>query len=1572
MDRRNNQRKGAIAHQDQKVHHLKVALTRANDELYSLTIQMSDLEVFKKQSLIEKESFCRSVSEGEAKTSSLEKLLEVTKDRIKHLESLRELKETVTTAESQKSRETIKKQETEISHLKKSLQLQLNNKGAELQKSEEAWQAKYNALEEKFTKNQAKTQNWEKLQIEYKEKVNQVEEQIHQRDTEILDLCMEKEGLSQTLTKTKTLLISKEAELLQTEKDWQEKFNNLEMKTTKDLDQKDQSLETLQVEHQRMMNQVEETIHQRDTTILDLCKEKEGLSQTLTETQNQLSNKEAELLQNEKDWQEKYEALEMKTTEDLDLKEQSLKTLQVEHQNKVNQMEDLIQQRDTEILDLIMTKDSLSEKQTETQNQLISKRAELLQSNEAWQVKYDALEEKTSKDLDLKQQSLDTLQAEYQRKVNQVEKQIHLMDTEILDLIKTKADVSEKLTETQNQLINKEAELLQSEKDWEVKYEALEEKTSKDLDQQVLSWETKVQQLEDEKKVLEDICLQMKKKRRGFFDGAMDRRNNQRKGAIAHQDQKVHHLKVALTRANDELYSLTIQMSDLEVFKKQSLIEKESFCRSVSEGEAKTSSLEKLLEVTKDRIKHLESLRELKETVTTAESQKSRETIKKQETEISHLKKSLQLQLNNKGAELQKSEEAWQAKYNALEEKFTKNQAKTQNWEKLQIEYKEKVNQVEEQIHQRDTEILDLCMEKEGLSQTLTKTKTLLISKEAELLQTEKDWQEKYNNLEMKTTKDLDQKDQSLETLQVEHQRMMNQVEETIHQRDTTILDLCKEKEGLSQTLTETQNQLSNKEAELLQNEKDWQEKYEALEMKTTEDLDLKEQSLKTLQVEHQNKVNQMEDLIQQRETEILDLIKTKDSLSEKQTETQNQLISKRAELLQSNEAWQVKYDALEEKTTKDLDLKQQSLDTLQAEYQRKVNQVEKQIHLMDTEILDLIKTKADVSEKLTETQNQLINKEAELLQSEKDWEVKYEALEEKTSKDLDQQVLSWETKVQQLEDEKKVLEDICLQMKKKRRGFFDGAMDRRNNQRKGAIAHQDQKVHHLKVALTRANDELYSLTIQMSDLEVFKKQSLIEKESFCRSVSEGEAKTSSLEKLLEVTKDRIKHLESLRELKETVTTAESQKSRETIKKQETEISHLKKSLQLQLNNKGAELQKSEEAWQAKYNALEEKFTKNQAKTQNWEKLQIDYKEKVNQVEEQIHQRDTEILDLCMEKEGLSQTLTKTKTLLISKEAELLQTEKDWQEKFNNLEMKTTKDLDQKDQSLETLQVEHQRMMNQVEETIHQRDTTILDLCKEKEGLSQTLTETQNQLSNKEAELLQNEKDWQEKYEALEMKTTEDLDLKEQSLKTLQVEHQDKQTETQNQLISKRAELLQSNEAWQVKYDALEEKTTKDLDLKQQSLDTLQAEYQRKVNQVEKQIHLMDTEILDLIKTKADVSEKLTETQNQLINKEAELLQSEKDWELKYEALEEKTSKDLDQQVLSWETKVQQLEDEKKVLEDICLQMKKKRRGFFGQEFGNFQHELEKKKKKKKRGIINKRGGKMRERSGSKPPGTER
>ena len=107
------------------------------------------------------------------------------------------------------------------------------------------------------------------VQEEWKEHVQRLEEQVSQRDAEVLMLRKQMAQLSQQLMETNSQLSNKDTELLQSQK------------------------------------------------LLDLCsKEKEDFS-------NQLSTKESELLQSQKTWQAKCDALEENLTKEMAEKDQS-------------------------------------------------------------------------------------------------------------------------------------------------------------------------------------------------------------------------------------------------------------------------------------------------------------------------------------------------------------------------------------------------------------------------------------------------------------------------------------------------------------------------------------------------------------------------------------------------------------------------------------------------------------------------------------------------------------------------------------------------------------------------------------------------------------------------------------------------------------------------------------------------------------------------------------------------------------------------------------------------------------------------------------------------------------------------------------------------------------------------------------------------------------------------------------------------------------------------------------------------------------------------------------------------
>ncbi|XP_030295937.1 trichohyalin-like [Sparus aurata] len=135
------------------------------------------------------------------------------------------------------------------------------------------------------------------------------------------------------------------------------------------------------------------------------------------------------------------------------------------------------------------------------------------------------------------------------------------------------------------------------------------------------------------------------------------------------------------------------------------------------------------------------------------------------------------------------------------------------------------------------------------------------------------------------------------------------------------------------------------------------------------------------------------------------------------------------------------------------------------------------------------------------------------------------------------------------------------------------------------------------------------------------------------------------------------------------------------------------------------------------------------------------------------------------------------------------------------------------------LQIDLQmKQLQELEQELQQKDDVILHLRKEKMGLSNKLTEATDQLTNSKAEFLQSDQAWQTRYEALQEKYSE-LEVKEQSWKTSveQAEEQKKELEELSMKLkaSKRetAEcLLQNNKDWQAKYDALEERFRQQLE----------------------------------------------------------------------------------------------------------------------------------------------------------------
>ncbi|XP_070848721.1 rho-associated protein kinase 1-like [Chaetodon trifascialis] len=253
-------------------------------------------------------------------------------------------------------------------------------------------------------------ENQERLQMT----VNHLEQQLQQRDTEIVDLKREKDHLSDKLKEaadaTEALEEKLAEQLVKSEQTWcQEKSE----------------MEGNQERLQMTVNHLEQQLQQRDTEIVDLTKEKDSLSDKLKEAADHTEALEEELLQqlvkSEQTWcQEKSEM------------EENQERLQM----TVNHLEQQLQQRDTEIVDLTKEKDSLSDKLKEAADHTEALEEELLQqlvkSEQTWCQEKSEMEEN---------------QERLQMTVNHLEQQLQQRDTEIVDLTKEKDSLSDTLCE---------------------------------------------------------------------------------------------------------------------------------------------------------------------------------------------------------------------------------------------------------------------------------------------------------------------------------------------------------------------------------------------------------------------------------------------------------------------------------------------------------------------------------------------------------------------------------------------------------------------------------------------------------------------------------------------------------------------------------------------------------------------------------------------------------------------------------------------------------------------------------------------------------------------------------------------------------------------------------------------------------------------------------------------------------------------------------------------------------------------------------------------------------------------
>ncbi|TNN73614.1 hypothetical protein EYF80_016209 [Liparis tanakae] len=177
---------------------------------------------------------------------------------------------------------------------------------------------------------------------------------------------------------------------------------------------------------------------------------------------------------------------------------------------------------------------------------------------------------------------------------------------------------------------------------------------------------------------------------------------------------------------------------------------------------------------------------------------------------------------------------------------------------------------------------------------------------------------------------------------------------------------------------------------------------------------------------------------------------------------------------------------------------------------------------------------------------------------------------------------------------------------------------------------------------------------------------------------------------------------------------------------------------------------------------------------------------------------------------------------------------------------------------------------------------------------------------------------WQNKCNALEEKSVRDLAVQEKKLETLNVEHQ--------------VLLTQSNQAWQNKCNALEEKCVRDLDVQEKKLETLNVEHQVLLsirNQAwQNMCNSLEEKGVRNLAIQEEKSETLKVKHQVLVCQLEEEIQS------------------LTERCASSNDEIIQVRYENVLLEDICLNQKKKNLGTFGRKMQDRETELEKMKQK--------------------------
>ncbi|XP_033956560.1 golgin subfamily A member 6-like protein 22 [Pseudochaenichthys georgianus] len=477
---------------------------RAYKQIHCRNGQINGLEEYHGAFQEERTTFCHSMRKQ--------------KDKIKRLEELLKYRDSGLHKENTKLVDTIMEHEAEISRLNGNIE------NAECQHKRQ--------MDQIVARHEAEKGNVsdEKAQATSDSVNNDVPLQC---DPEIIKLRMRKGETMKELMRKGEELLECVTILEDRNSDLEEQMREQEEKFSKDLADKSHTWET---EKQQMV-----------TTLNELTQEKNNMTKETLTLESEFKQVEAKLKQVEKEKDRLAENNLSCETDIKQLKEQVREqeekfskdladkshTWETEKQQMVTTLDEVTQEKNN------MTKETLtleSEfKQVEAKLKQVEKEKDrLAENNLSWETDVKQLkeqlreqEEKFSKDLAEKQlnweQFVQGKETDFKQLENQLEDQKKKFSKD-LALNQESWESKVNLVETKlNEVTQKKDDLVKKHQSMETKLHLTEtqleqvEEQRDDLAQRRLSWATTEKKMEEENKLLEDLCLHMKNKSRGFF-----------------------------------------------------------------------------------------------------------------------------------------------------------------------------------------------------------------------------------------------------------------------------------------------------------------------------------------------------------------------------------------------------------------------------------------------------------------------------------------------------------------------------------------------------------------------------------------------------------------------------------------------------------------------------------------------------------------------------------------------------------------------------------------------------------------------------------------------------------------------------------------------------------------------------------------------------------------------------------------------------------------------------------------------------------------------------------------------